>query len=157
MTISNEKEFLAKHGFNSREAYNKKQRAILEKKINPFIKFYKIFLLTFSFTKNLLSKIIVFFGMAFVILFVTLWGASMLISLISIPLTNKYGYWQIYQILLMGTNEDSIESGILRFFLFILFLFIQLFVICGAWIIFTNVWWSWLGFGEDEKEENKYD
>ena len=36
MTISNEKEFLAKHGFKSREAYNKKQRAIFEKKINPF-------------------------------------------------------------------------------------------------------------------------
>jgi len=86
--------------------------------------------------------------MAFAILFATLWGASMLISLISIPLTNKYGYWQIYGILL---NENLIESGILRFFLFILFLFIQLFIVCGTWIIFSNIWWSWLGFGEDEK------
>jgi len=32
MTISNEKEFLAKHGFKSREAYNKKKEQYLKKK-----------------------------------------------------------------------------------------------------------------------------
>ena len=154
MTIGNEKEFLAKHGFKSREAYNKKQKDIYKEKTNIFIKSFKVFLLTFSFMKNLLIKIIGFSAMAFGILFATLWGASMLISLISIPLTNKYSYWQIYIILL---NEDLIENGILRFFLFILFLFLQLFVICLAWIAFSNIWWSWLGFGEDKKEENKND
>ena len=152
MTISNEKEFLAKHGFKSREAYNKKQQAIYKEKTNIIIKSFKIFLLTFSFTKNLLIRVIGFSAMAFAILFATLWGASMLISLISIPLTNKYGYWQIYGIFL---NEDLIESGILRFFLFIIYLFIQLFVIIWAWVIFTNVWWYWLGFDKEEKNKNE--
>ena len=152
MTISNEKEFLAKHGFKSREAYNKKQQAIYKEKTNIIIKSFKIFLLTFSFTKNLLIRVIGFSAMAFAILFATLWGASMLISLISIPLTNKYGYWQIYGIFL---NEDLIESGILRFFLFIIYLFIQLFVIIWAWVIFTNGWWYWLGFDKEEKNKNE--
>ena len=152
MTISNEKEFLAKHGFKSREAYNKKQQAIYKEKTNIIIKSFKIFLLTFSFTKNLLIRVIGFSAMAFAILFATLWGASMLISLISIPLTNKYGYWQIYGIFL---NEDLIERGILRFFLFILYLFIQLFVIIWAWVIFTNGWWYWLGFDKEEKNKNE--
>ena len=40
MAIKNEKEFLSKHGFKFREAYNKKQRAIFEKKINPFILYF---------------------------------------------------------------------------------------------------------------------
>ena len=151
MTISNEKEFLAKHGLKSREAYNKKQQAIYKEKTNIIIKSFKIFLLTFSFTKNLLIKMIALLGIVFGIVFATLWGASLLIALISIPLTNKYGYWQIYGIFL---NEDLIESGILRFFLFIIYLFIQLFIVCWAWIIFSNIWWSWLGFGEEEKKEN---
>ena len=86
------------------------------------------------------------------ILLMTLWGAALIIELISIPLTNKYHYWQIYGIFL---NEDLIESGILRFFLFIIYLFIQLFVIIWAWVIFTNVWWYWLGFDKEEKNKNE--
>ena len=152
MTISNEKEFLAKHGFKSREAYNKKQQAIYKEKTNIIIKSFKIFLLTFSFTKNLLIRVIGFSAIGLGILLMTLWGAALIIELISIPLTNKYHYWQIYGIFL---NEDLIESGILRFFLFIIYLFIQLFVIIWAWVIFTNVWWYWLGFDKEEKNKNE--
>ena len=151
MAIKNEKEFLAKQGFRTREAYNKKQKAIYKEKTNLFVKSFKIFLLTFSFSKNLLLSIIGFLAIAFVTLLATLWGASLLYELFSIPLTNKYGYWQIYGIFL---DEDFIESGIFRFFLFLLYLFIQLCLVVWAWTIFTNGWWYFLGFDKEEKKED---
>ena len=152
MTISNEKEFLAKHGFKSREAYNKKQQAIYKEKTNIVVKFFKIFLLTFTFTKNLLIKIIGFSFIAFIIVIMTYIGATFLITLITIPLTNKYNYWQIYGIFL---NEDFIESGILRLFLFLIYLGIQLFIILLAWTSFINIWWYLFGFDKEDKNKNE--
>ena len=152
MTISNEKEFLAKHRFKSREDYNKKQQAIYKEKTNIVVKFFKIFLLTFTFTKNLLIKIIGFSFIAFIIVIMTYIGATFLITLITIPLTNKYNYWQIYGIFL---NEDFIESGILRLFLFLIYLGIQLFIILLAWTLFINIWWYLFGFDKEDKNKNE--